>query len=378
MTPIVLPKSGFSSEASTVIGWSVAEGDRVEEGQLLCEVETEKTTIEITAPASGLLRKILIHEGEKRPVGVTMGFIGEADEPIPEVEDVPSPTPEVTQATTTQSSPTRPRRAATGRVRASPAARKLAAEHGIDLAELSGSGPGGAVTTGDVERAVEASRAGADAELVPMSSMRRAIARMTQENFQSAPHFYLTLEADATSLSNDRPEGISVTHCLIKAAGLALREFPQMRAQVEGDAFAIPHAVNVGLITAVEDGLVVPVIRDADQCSLVEIAEAVRSLIDRARSGKLSADEMSDAGFSITNLGMYGVETFHAIIHAPEAAILAVGAIVEKPVVKDDQIVPGVRMALTLSCDHRVVDGVIAAQFLGRLKQLVEDVSALE
>ena len=378
MTPIVLPKSGFSSEASTVIGWSVAEGDRVEEGQLLCEVETEKTTIEITAPASGLLRKILIHEGEKRPVGVTMGFIGEADEPIPEVEDTPPPPPEATQTTTAPSPSARPRRAATGRVRASPAARKLASEHGIDLTELSGSGPGGAITTGDVERAVEASQAGADAELVPMSSMRRAIARMTQESFQNAPHFYLTLEADAASLSNDRPENISVTHCLVKAAGIALREFPQMRAQVEGDAFAIPHAVNVGLITAVEGGLVVPVIRDADQRSLAEIAETVRSLVDGARAGKLSADDASDAGFSITNLGMYDIETFHAIIHAPEAAILAVGAIVEKPVVKDGQIVPGMRMTLTLSCDHRVVDGVIAAQFLGRLKKLLEDISALE
>ena len=378
MTPIVLPKSGFSSEASTVIGWSVAEGDRVEEGQLLCEVETEKTTIEITAPASGLLRKILIHEGEKRPVGVTMGFIGEADEPIPEVEDTPPPTPETTQASTVPSPATRPRRAATGRVRASPAARKLAAEHGIDLAELSGSGPGGAITTGDVESAIEANRAESDAELVPMSSMRRAIARMTQESFQTAPHFYLTLEADATSLLNDRPEGISITHCFVKAAGLALREYPQMRAQIEGDAFAIPHAVNVGLITAVEGGLVVPVIRDADQRSLAEIAETVRSLVDGARSGKLSADDASGAGFSITNLGMYDIETFHAIIHAPEAAILAVGAIVEKPVVKDGQVVPGVRLALTLSCDHRVVDGVIAAQFLGRLKQLVEDISALQ
>jgi pyruvate dehydrogenase E2 component (dihydrolipoamide acetyltransferase) len=378
MTPIVLPKSGFSSEASTVIGWSVAEGDQVEEGQLLCEVETEKTTIEITAPASGLLRKILIGEGEKRPVGVTMGFIGEADEPIPEVEDTPVPTPEAASTSTAPTPSARPRRAATGRVRASPAARKLATEHGIDLSELSGSGPGGAITTGDVERAVEASLAESDVELVPMSSMRRAIARMTQESFQTAPHFYLTLEADAASLSNDRPEGISVTHCLVKAAGLALREFPQMRAQVEGDAFAIPHAVNVGLITAVEDGLVVPVIRDADQRSLAEIAETVHSLVDGARSGKLSAEDASGAGFSITNLGMYDIETFHAIIHAPEAAILAVGAIVEKPVVEDGQIVPGMRMALTLSCDHRVVDGVIAAQFLGRLKQLVEDISALE
>ena len=378
MTPIVLPKSGFSSEASTVIGWSVAEGERVEEGQLLCEVETEKTTIEITAPASGILRKILIHEGEKRPVGVTMGFIGEADEPIPDVEDVPHPTPEATQTGASPTPSARPRRAATGRVRASPAARKLAAEHGIDLAELSGSGPGGAITTGDVELVIEASKAGADIDIVPMSSMRRAIARMTQESFQTAPHFYLTLEADATSLLNDRPEGISITHCLIKASGSALREYPQMRAQVEDDAFAIPHTVNVGLITAVEDGLVVPVIRNADLHSLTEIAETVRALVDGARSGKLSADDVSGAGFSITNLGMYDVETFHAIIHAPEAAILAVGAVVEKPVVKDGQVVPGVRIALTLSCDHRVVDGVIAAQFLGRLKQLVEDISALE
>jgi pyruvate dehydrogenase E2 component (dihydrolipoamide acetyltransferase) len=376
MTPIVLPKSGLTSEEATLTRWCVAEGERVEAGQLLCEAETEKATVEVTAPAAGLLRKVLISEGETRPVGVTLGWIGEEDEPIPEAEAVAAATAETVQ-TTTASAPAAPRRAGAGRVRASPAARKLAAERGVDLAALSGSGPGGAITTADVERAVKISGTPENVELVPMSSMRRAIARTTQESFQQAPHFYLTAEANAEPLLARRPEGISITHCLVKAAGLALREFPQMCARLQGEAFAIPRTVNIGLITAVDDGLLVPVIRDADQRSLAEIADTTRSLVEKARSGRLSAEEVSDAGFTITNLGMYGVETFQAIIHPPEAAILAVGAILEKPAVVGDKIVPAKRMALTLSCDHRIVDGVIAAQFLGRLKALAEEPSAL-
>ena len=374
MKAVVFPKSGLITEQGTLLQWTASEGDRVEEGQLLCEVETEKTTIEVTAPVSGLLRKILVAEGGKGPVGMTLGWIGEADEEIPEVKEMPTLPGAAPQKPTPAASPkTRPQRAAGGRLRASPAARKLAADNGIDLAEISGSGPGGAITTGDVERAMEAMAADADVERVPMSSMRRAIANQTQESFQQAPHFYLSLEADAELLSEGRPEGVSITHCLIKAAGLALREFPQMRAQLQGQEFLIPHAVHVGLITAVEGGLVVPVVRDADQLSLSEIADKVRALVENARSGKLSGDDASGAAFSITNLGMYDVETFHAIIRTPESAILAVGAVMEKPVVKDGNVVPGKRMALTLSCDHRVVDGVIAAQFLGHLKALLED-----
>ena len=374
MKAVVFPKSGLITEQGTLLQWTVSEGDRVEEGQLLCEVETEKTTIEVTAPVSGLLRKILVAEGGEGPVGMTLGWVGEAGEEIPEVKEVPTlPGAAPEKSTPAASSKVRPQRAAGGRLRASPAARKLAADNGIDLAEISGSGPGGAITTGDVERAIEAAAAEADVERVPMSSMRRAIANQTQESFQQAPHFYLSLETDAELLSEGRPEGVSITHCLIKAAGLALREFPQMRAQLQGQEFLIPHAVHVGLITAVEGGLVVPVIRDADQLSLTEIAHKVRTLVENARAGKLSAGDASGAAFSITNLGMYDVETFHAIIHTPESAILAVGTVMEKPVVEDGNVVPGKRMALTLSCDHRVVDGVIAAQFLGHLKGLLED-----
>ena len=378
MKAVVFPKSGLITEQGTLLQWTVSEGDRVEEGQLLCEVETEKTTIEVTAPVSGLLRKILVAEGGKGPVGMTLGWIGEADEEIPEVKEMPTlPGADPEKSTPAASPKVRPQRAAGGRLRASPAARKLAADNGIDLAEVSGSGPGGAITTGDVERAIEAAAAETDVERVPMSSMRRAIANQTQESFQQAPHFYLSLEADAELLSEGRPEGVSITHCLIKAAGLALREFPQMRAQLQGQEFLIPHAVHVGLITAVEGGLVVPVVRDADQLSVSEIADKVRTLVENARAGKLSAGDASGAAFSITNLGMYDVETFHAIIHTPESAILAVGTVMAKPVVEDGNVVPGKRMALTLSCDHRVVDGVIAAQFLGHLKGLLENGSEL-
>ena len=380
MKAVVFPKSGLITEQGTLLQWTASEGDRVEEGQLLCEVETEKTTIEVTAPVSGLLRKILVAEGGKGPVGMTLGWIGEADEEIPEVKEMPTlPGAAAEKPTPVAAAKTRPQRAAAGgRLRASPAARKLAAENGIDLAEISGSGPGGAITTGDVEQVIETAAADGDAERVPMSSMRHAIANQTQKSFQQAPHFYLSLEADAELLADGRPEGVSITHCLIKATGLALREFPQMRAQLQGQEFLIPHAVHVGLITAVEGGLLVPVVRDADQLSLSEIADKVRALVENARAGKLSGADASGAGFSITNLGMYDVETFHAIIHTPESAILAVGTVMEKPVVKDGSVVPGKRMALTLSCDHRVVDGVIAAQFLGHLKALLEDGSELE
>ena len=223
MKAVVFPKSGLITEQGTVLQWTVSEGDQVEEGQLLCEVETEKTTIEITAPVSGLLRKILVAEGGKGPVGMTLGWIGEADEEIPEVKEVPTlPGETAPKEAPAPSTSTRPRRAAAGgRLRASPAARKLAETNGIDLAEISGSGPGGAITTGDVERAVETAAADAEVERVPMSSMRRAIANLTQESFQQVPHFYLTLEADAEVLSRGRPEGVSITHCLVKAAGLA-------------------------------------------------------------------------------------------------------------------------------------------------------------
>ena len=267
MKAVVFPKSGLITEQGTLLQWTASEGDRVEEGQLLCEVETEKTTIEVTAPVSGLLRKILVAEGGKGPVGMTLGWVGEADEEIPEVKEVPTlPDADPQRAAPAARPKVRPQRAAAGgRLRASPAARKLAADNGIELAEISGSGPGGAITTGDVERAIEVVAADADVERVPMSSMRRAIANQTQESFQQAPHFYLSLEADAELLSEDRPEGVSITHCLIKAAGLALREFPQMRAKLQGQEFLIPHAVHIGLITAVEGGLVVPVVRDADQ-----------------------------------------------------------------------------------------------------------------
>ena len=379
MKAVVFPKSGLITEQGTLLQWTASEGDHVEEGQLLCEVETEKTTIEVTAPVSGLLRKILVEEGGKGPVGMTLGWVGEADEEIPEVKEVPTlpGAPAAQPAPATDARPRPQRAAGGGRLRASPAARKLAADSGIDLAEVSGSGPGGAITTGDVERTIEAAAADADVDRVPMSSMRRAIANQTQESFQQAPHFYLTLEADAELISEGRPEGVSITHCLIKAAGLALREFPQMRAQLQGQEFLIPHAVHVGLITAVEGGLMVPVIRDADQLTLSDISDKVRTLVENARAGKLSGGDASGAAFSITNLGMYDVETFHAIIHTPESAILAVGTVVEKPVVKDGSVVPGKRMALTLSCDHRVVDGVIAAQFLGHLKSLLEDGSEL-
>ena len=375
MKAVVFPKSGLITEQGTVIQWAASEGDPVEEGQLLCEIETEKTTIEITAPVSGILRRILVNDGDSGPVGMTLGWIGHENEQIPEVKDNPIvPRARTNKRESTASSPPqRHRNTASGRQRASPAARKLAAESGLDLADISGSGPGGAVTTVDIEKEIEANTRDTLVDRVPMNSMRRAIANMTQASFQQAPHFYLTLEADAQRISESRPEGVSITHCLVKAAALALIEFPQMRAQLQGQEFVIPHAVHVGLITTVADGLVVPVVRNANHYSLSEIAKKTRALVENARAGKLAGDDASGAVFSITNLGMYNVETFHAIIHAPEPAILAVGTVMEKPVVREGKVVPGKRVSLTLSCDHRVVDGVIAAKFLGYLKTLLED-----
>lgn len=376
MKAVVFPKSGLITEEGTVLQWTASEGDTVEEDQLLCEIETEKTTIEITAPASGILRKVLVNNGGTAPVGMTLGWVGQENEEIPEVNENPTlsgvGTPR--NASTMSPPPHQHQDRTCGRLRASPAARKLAADSGLDLAEIPGSGPGGAVTTVDIERAIQANNAdGTAVERVPMSSMRRAIAKLTQESFQKVPHFYLSLEAEAELLSNGRPENVSITHCLVKAAGLALSEFPKMRAQLRGQEFVIPHAVHIGLITTVDDGLLVPVVRNVNQHTLSEIAEKIRALVENARAGKLTGDDASGAVFSVTNLGMYDVETFHAIIHPPESAILAVGTIMEKPVVREGKVVPAKQVALTLSCDHRVVDGVIAAQFLGYLKTLLED-----
>ncbi|WP_156339329.1 dihydrolipoamide acetyltransferase family protein [Chondromyces crocatus] len=321
--------------------------------------------------------------------------------------------------------PEQPSSTEPGRVRASPYVRKLAREHELDLKQLSGSGPGGRIIARDVEAALKSppparaaeppkAKKAAGAKPVegkqsppparpapapeaeglaapesrPLSMMRKAIARRLTESKQTVPHFYLTIDIDADPLNVLReqinaelaagaPKGeeaqkISFNDLLIKACAIALKRVPECNAQFTADAILVHKRVDISVAVAVPEGLMTPVLRNADQKSVLQIASEVRDLAQRARSKKLRADEMANGTFSISNLGMFGIDEFAAVINPPEGAILAVGQVRREPVVKDEQIVPGRRMAMTLSCDHRVVDGAVGATFLKALRQLLE------
>ncbi|WP_131763571.1 dihydrolipoamide acetyltransferase family protein, partial [Actinomadura fibrosa] len=290
----------------------------------------------------------------------------------------------------------------------SPLARRLARDHGIDLATLTGSGPGGRIVRADIEAAIrdgvpaapaEASAQPAtpapapaqapaarrtddpDVEAVPLNRFRKVAARRLTESKRDAPHFYLNREVDAGALLAFRatvnealaPAKVSVNDLVVKAVATALREHPAVNVSYTEEALLFHKRVHVGVAVAVEDGLVVPVVRDADRKSVSEIGRETRELAGRAREGKLSAQEMSGGTFSVSNLGMFGVGSFSAVINPPEAAILAVGAVRDEPVVRDGQVVPGRRMAVTLSVDHRACDGATAARFLARLAELLEN-----
>lgn len=416
---VTMPKLGFDMAEGTLLRWVKKEGDKVEKGELLAEIETDKATVEVESQYSGVVLKHLVTEGTPVPVNNPIAAVGAegetyeaaaaqaaakpADKPAKAEEKPAKQEPAAKSATPAPAKAEQPAdgdgRLPDG-VRASPLARKIAHERGVNLKSLRGSGPLGRITKRDVEGAkaggsglvfpglqmADLGPAPAD-KRVPLSRLRAAIGRRMVQSRQEVPHFYVTHEYDVDRLLDARAqanaalegsgEKLSVNDFIIKAAALTLRQYPNLNAKLDGDAIVQLGQVNIGVAVAVEGGLLVVVCRDADRKPLRQISQEVREMAGRVREGKVSPDDIEGSTFSISNLGMYDVHSFTAIVNPPEAAILAVGAAQEVPVVKNGQIAVGNRMRVTISIDHRVSDGAEGAQYLQALAAYIENPIAL-
>ena len=371
-----MPRLSDSMEEGTVAKWLVEEGGLVARGQPLVEIDTDKATMEYESESDGTLLEILVAEGETAPIGRPIARIGSpsehggAEAPTP---STPAPEPERGPST----SPT-PRGS---RVNASPIAKRLAQEHGVDLSSLQGTGPSGMITKEDVEQAAGAgSSAQAAGGPEPLSRVQRAVARHMVEA-AAVPTFAVEVEIDMTACSelrgslDPRP---SFNDLVVKACGIALGEHPRVNASYSEQGFRYATEINVGIAVAADDALLVPVIRGADRKSIAEIGAKSRELAERARSGKLTPAELDGGTFTISNLGMHGVRRFEALLNAPQAAILAVGAVEPRPAVGDNgDILVRPLMSATLVCDHRILYGAEAAVFLARVRELLEDPASL-
>jgi pyruvate dehydrogenase E2 component (dihydrolipoamide acetyltransferase) len=423
---VTMPKLGFDMQEGTLVRWVRHEGEMVEKGQVLAEIETDKATVEVESQFSGTILKHLVEQGSIVPVGTAITVIGAAGENVDAAAgadgaakaEVPQKETKTAKETKTgevaptaveqEEKPTLDRgsQEEDRRVKASPVARKMAAVHGVDLAEIDGSGPGGRIIKRDVE-AFEANAAmavgaapdkakaavipppampAADPapgdEVVPMERLRQAIGRRMVESKTSVPHFYVThnynveaLLALRKTLNEYLPDEqkLTVNDLVVRAAGLALREFPNLNASLQGNTIVRKGNVHIGVAVAVPGGLLTVVVKDADRKPLRQISQEVKEMAVRARAGKVKPDDIEGSSFSISNLGMFDVEHFIAIINPPESAILAVGSAQKVPVVVNDQLAVGTRMKMTISADHRVSDGAEAAQFMQALAKYIEE-----
>lgn len=385
-TEIVMPKLGLTMESGAISAWLVEEGQEVQKGQALLEIATDKVTMEVEAQAAGVLRKILVLPGEEVPVSTPIGVIGAADEDISSYgAAAPSdPAPAAASPPTPAPQPPAPAADSAGRRphKTSPKARKIAVEHGLDLSGISGSGPGGRIVSADVLTLVERVQPAP----VPVAEGRVELSRAEQvagerltASYQQIPHIHLSMDVSAVWLQQFRTgyelEGkkISVNDLIVKATARTLGEFPRVNSLEEGGHFRYAAQINVGIAVAAEQGLVVPVLRDAADKTIEEIASEGTRLIDAARHGQLRPDDMLGGTFTISNLGMFGVSRFTAIINPPQVAILAVGAIENRVVAAGaDAFAVRPQLTLTLAADHRVVDGALGARFLARLKEVLE------
>ncbi len=385
---VAMPKLGFDMAEGKLVRWLKSEGERVEKGEILAEIETDKATVEVEAPAGGVVRKQLVGEGTAVPVGTPIAILGAADEAIDEsTAAAATPVPETAGEASEPFGP--PPAAAvpleTGRlpagVRASPLARRLAKERGLDVARLQGSGPGGRVLRRDVEAAGAVGAVAAAAERVLPSRLRAAIGHRMVQAKQQAPHFYVTTEIDAEPMMSLReelnallPEGekFSVNDFIVKAAALTLRQFPGLNASLDGETIVRHAQVNVGVAVALDEGLITVVTRDTDRKPLRQLSQETRQMVARARQGKVRPEDIEGSTFSVSNLGMFDIDHFIAIINPPEAAILAIGSVREVPVVREGRVVPGLRLKVTLSADHRLTDGAEAARWLQTFKGILE------
>jgi pyruvate dehydrogenase E2 component (dihydrolipoamide acetyltransferase) len=381
---VVMPKLTDTMEEGVLIEWKKREGDAVQAGEALAEIETDKAIMDLEAFASGILRKILVQNGQTVESGTLLGVIGEADEDITEAlsdKAMAAPSIEAKAPTAPTASPgKRPAPPEGARIIASPRAKVMAAERGIDLSTVTGTGPGGRIVEDDVvkvpDSVASAMPPGTDQ---PLTQMRKAIARATVQSKAPVPHFYLTREIDMEAaeqfrqqFKKDRQAHPSITDLLIKAVALALRKHPELNASYVGEAIRRYERVDIGVAVGLEDGLITPVVRDCGAKTLDAISAESRALIERAKQKRLQPQEYSGATFSISNLGMFGVDNFLAVLIPPQAASLAVGAVRDVPVVVAGVVKAGRRMQVTLSCDHRAIDGVKGAEFLKELKRILE------
>jgi pyruvate dehydrogenase E2 component (dihydrolipoamide acetyltransferase) len=361
VTKVLMPRLSLTMKEGTVVQWFKKEGETVNKGEPLVEVLTEKVTYDIEAPESGILRKILALEGVDVPVAEVLGVITAPDEQI--TEEITAPTPEKEVEKIEEC------------ILASPAAKRLAKEYGIDLAQVKGSGPEGRIVEEDVKKFAEESKIGPRVrEIIPLAGIRKTAAERVTLSAKTAPHSTITMEVDMTNAARLREEKqVSYTDILVKSVAKALAEHRIVNSTLSGERIKIFEDINIGVAVATEKGLVVPVIHNANKKSLKEVATALNALVEKARASKLSKEELTGGTFTITNLGMFGVEIFTPIINPPETAILGVGKVVEKPVVVNKEIAVKPMMYLSLSYDHRVIDGAPAAQFLQKVKQYLEN-----
>lgn len=389
MPTITMPRLSDTMEEGVILTWLKKIGDPVKRGEVLAEIETDKAVMELECYDDGVLERLLVSEGDRVVVGVPIAVIGDGSAVSTEI-----PAPQGTPGTAPSApAPSAPRPTITerpDRPKASPLARKIAAHKGVDLNSVTGTGPGGRIIRKDVESVpattpmMNPTSTDGDSEALALTTLQRVAAKRLTESKQTAPHFYLTAAADVTELLafretvNDslRAAGgpkVSVNDFVVRAAAVALRRHPAVNVSFGGDVLYQHRSVHIGVAVAVDAGLVVPVVRDADRKAISQIATDTKELASRARTGKLRPDEMSGGTFTISNLGMYGIEQFAAVINPPEAAILAVGAASEELRLTEGEVVARKILRLTLSADHRAIDGSTGAQFLRDLTALLEN-----
>ena len=391
-TDVIMPALGMAQEKGSLVSWLKVEGEQVTKGEPLMEVETDKATVEVEAPASGILANVSAAPGDEVPVGQRIAVIlapGEAVSKVnmeaatvsfaPSVSTAPPPKPPaISEATAAPIA---------GRTAASPAARRIAKEKGIDLAALGkGSGPQGGIVAEDVLRAEKAqtgapSGAAKVRETVSLTAMRRIVGERMSKSKQTAPHFYVSMEADMSEVNRKRAEWKekkeeivpSINDFILWASAQGLRDFPLLNAAFTDKGIQLFSDINIGVAVAIEDGLVVPVIRNADRLTLQQLARQSRELAEKAARKKLFPLDYEGGTFTVSNLGMFGADSFVAIINPPQCAILAVGQVAPRVVVRGGEIVVRPLMTMTLSADHRIADGVVAARFLQEVKGLLEE-----
>jgi pyruvate dehydrogenase E2 component (dihydrolipoamide acetyltransferase) len=405
MAEIVMPRLSDSMEEGTILTWLKQVGDEVAVGDELVEVETDKANMAYESDVAGTLTEILAQEGDTLPIGAPIAVVGGAGEASTKdgngsasqaagpVTAGDPPLPPVAEASSATVPPTVPPAASAERVKASPLARRIAGDKGVDLAGLTGSGPGGRIVKADVEGAgappapvvteTSAETAKGTTTVQELTRLQQVVARRMAESKATAPHFYLQTEIEMSACVEARTrikamsaEGEivpSFNDMVVKACAIALRQHPLANGAYRDGRFELYSRVNVGVAVAAQDALVVPTVFDADRKGLREIAADARALAGKVRDGSITPPELSGGTFTVSNLGMYGVTNFSAVINAPQAAILAVGAITEKPVVRDGAVTTAHMLGVTLACDHRILYGAPAAEFLARIRELLEE-----